>query len=112
MLSLALARLGKEISMSDREAELRKQLEEEAQEWVKREHDRQYRIARETLEQQGRESEHHLKLSGINDTSRIASETQMSISHARAEILKDLQFEAENWVEVELKKRLEEESQA
>jgi hypothetical protein len=35
----------------------------------------------------------------------------MSISHARTEILKDVQFEADNWVEAELKKRLEKESQ-
>jgi hypothetical protein len=97
--------------MSDREAEHRKQLEEEAGAWVKKEYERRFACARETLEQQGRESEHHLKMMGINDTSRIASETQMSISHARTEILKDVQFEADNWVEAELKKRLEKESQ-
>jgi hypothetical protein len=97
--------------MSDREAELRKQLEEEASEWVKKEHERQFRLAKETLEQQSRESEHHLKMTGINDTSRIVAETQMSISHARTEILSDLKFEADNWVETELKKRLEKERQ-
>jgi predicted flap endonuclease-1-like 5' DNA nuclease len=58
------------------------------------------------MEKQGRETEHHLKMKGIEDTSRIASETQMSISYAKSELYKDVKFEAENWVEEELAKRL------
>ena len=88
------------------EDKLRAQLEEEAAVWVKEEFARRFEIARETMEKQGQETERHLKITGINDTSRIASETQMSISYAKSELLKDVRFEAENWVEEELKKRL------
>jgi len=92
--------------MSDREAKIREQLEEEAKVWVDEEFARRFTIARETMEKQGRENEEHLRSTGISDTSRIASETQMSISFAKSELYKDVQFEAENWVEEELKKRL------
>lgn len=92
--------------MSEKEAKLREQLEEEAKVWVKEEFARRYQLARETMEKQGRETEEHLHKMGISDTSRIASETQMSISYAKSELMKDIQFEAENWVEEELKKRL------
>jgi DNA-binding helix-hairpin-helix protein with protein kinase domain len=97
---------GKEQGMSEKEKRLREQLEEEARAWVKKEFERRFQIAKETMEKQGRESEAHLNMMGISDTSRIASETQMSISYAKSELMKDLQFEAENWVEEELKKRL------
>jgi hypothetical protein len=92
--------------MSDKESKIREQLEEEAKAWVKEEYARRYQAARETMEKQGRETEEYLKITGINDTSRIASETQMSISYAKSELLKDVRFEAENWVEEELKRRL------
>jgi hypothetical protein len=92
--------------MSDKESKLRKQLEEEAKAWVKEEFERRFKIARETMEKQGKETEHHLKMRGIEDTSRIASETQMSISYAKSELYKDVVFEAENWVEEELTRRL------
>ena len=73
--------------MSKKEAELREQLEEEAKAWVKEEFARRFEIARETMLKQGQETEHFLKVTGINDTSRIASETQMSISYAKSELL-------------------------
>lgn len=92
--------------MPDEEDKLRAQLEEEAEVWVKEEFTRRFKIAKETMEKQGQETERYLKITGINDTSRIASETQMSISYARSELLRDVKFEAENWVEEELKKRL------
>lgn len=92
--------------MSDEEKKLREQLEEEAKEWVQREFARRYKAARETLEKQAKESEHHLHMMGINDTSRIASETQLSISMAKSELMSDVKFEADQWVEEELKKRL------
>ncbi len=92
--------------MSDEENKLRAQLEEEAEVWVKEEYARRFKIARETMEKQGQETEIYLKMTGIDNTSRIASETQMSISYAKSELLKDVKFEAENWVEEELKKRL------
>ena len=92
--------------MSDEEKKLREQLEEEAKEWVQKEFARRYQAARETLEKQGKESEHHLHMMGINDTSRIASETQMSISYAKSEMMMEVKFEADQWVEEELKKRL------
>ena len=95
--------------MSDKEAKLREQLEEEAKVWVKKEFARRFTIARETMEKQGRETEEHLRKTGINDTGQIAMETQMSISNAKSELLKDVQFEADNWVEEELKNRLKEE---
>ena len=58
--------------MSDREAQLRQQLEKEAEAWIKEEHARRYQKAKETLEQQCMESEKHLKATGISDTSNIA----------------------------------------
>jgi len=95
--------------MPDKETKLREQLEEEAKVWVKEEFARRLQIARETMEKQGRESEEYLKATGVNDTSRIASETQMSISYAKSELIKDVQFEADNWVEEELEERLKKE---
>ena len=95
--------------MPDKETKLREQLEDEAKIWVKEEFARRLQIARETMEKQGRESEEYLKATGVNDTSRIASETQMSISYAKSELIKDVQFEADNWVEEELKERLKKE---
>ena len=95
--------------MPDKETNLREQLEDEAKIWVKEEFARRLQIARETMEKQGRESEEYLKATGVNDTSRIASETQMSISYAKSELIKDVQFEADNWVEEELKERLKKE---
>lgn len=96
--------------MTDREAKIREELEEEAKAWVQKEFARRFEIARETMEKQGRESEEHLRSLGHENTSRIASETQMSISYARSELMKDVQFEADNWVEEELKKRLKEDA--
>jgi predicted flap endonuclease-1-like 5' DNA nuclease len=92
--------------MSDKEAKLREQLEAEAKIWVKEEFARRFQIARETMERQGRESEEHLRKTGVTEPNRIASETQLSISYAKSELYKDVQFEADNWVEEELKKRL------
>lgn len=92
--------------MSEEEAKLREQLEEEAKVWVKEEFARRFELARATMEKQGRETEEHLHQMGISDTSRIASETQLSISYAKSELMKDVQFEADQWVEEELKKRL------
>jgi len=92
--------------MSDKEAKLREQLEAEAKVWVKEEFARRYQIARETMERQGRESEEHLLKMGVTEPSRIASETQLSISYAKSELYKEVQFEADNWVEEELKNRL------
>jgi hypothetical protein len=94
--------------MSAKETKLREQLEEEAKKWVKEEFARRFQIARETMEKQGRETEEHLHKTGISDTSRIASETQLSISYAKSELFKDVQFEADNWVEEELKRRMKE----
>ena len=96
----------KGVDMTEKETELRKQLEEEARVWVKEEFARRYAIAKETMEKQGRETEEHLLQKGIKDIGRISSETQMSISYAKSELYKDVQFEADNWVEEELKKRL------
>lgn len=92
--------------MSDKEAKLREQLEEEAKAWVKEEFARRFQIARETMEKQGRETEEYLRRTGVSDTSNIASETQMSIAGAKSELVLDVRFEADNWVEEELKKRL------
>ena len=92
--------------MSDRESKLREELEEEARKWIKQEFERRFRIARETMEKQGRETEEYLRKTGVDDMGRIASETQLSISYAKSELLKDVRFEAENWVEKELKERL------
>ncbi len=92
--------------MSDKEAKLREQLEEEAKAWVKEEFARRFQVARETMEKQGRETVEHMRKTGLKDTGRIASETQLSISYAKSELFKDVQFEADNWVEEELKKRL------
>jgi hypothetical protein len=100
---------GKEKGMSDKEAKLREQLEEEAKAWVKEEFARQFIIARETMEKHGMETEEHLRQKGIEDKGQIASQTQMSIAYAKSELIKDIQFEADNWVEEELKKRLEKE---
>jgi len=95
--------------MTDKEAKLREQLEEEAKAWVKEEFARRFSIARETMEKHGRETEEHLRQKGIKETGQIASQTQMSISYAKSELIKDVQFEADNWVEEELKKRLNKE---
>jgi len=95
--------------MNEKEARLREQLEEEADAWVKKEFERRFKLARETMEKQGRETEHFLKTTGIDNTSRIASETQMSISYAKSELYKDVRFEADNWIEEEVAKRLQEE---
>ena len=93
--------------MSEKEKKLREQLEEEALVWVKEESARRYQIARETLEQQGRESEEHMRKMGIKETGTIASETQLSISYAKSELFKEVRFEADRWIEEEVKKRLE-----
>lgn len=100
---------GKESKMSDKRAEILKELEEEAKAWVKEEFARRYSIARETLEKQGKETEEHLKSIGVHDSGKIASQTQMSISYAKSEMYKDVQFEADNWIISELEKRLKEE---
>ena len=94
--------------MSGKETKLREQVEEEAKAWVKEEFARRFQIARETMEKQGRETEEHLRKTGIDDRGRIASETQLSISYAKSELFKDVQFEADNWVEEELKRRMKE----
>lgn len=93
--------------MSEKEAKLREQLEEEAKAWVKEEFARRFAIARETMEKQGRETEEYLRKTGVKETGQIASETQMSIYHAKSVLLQDVRFEADNWVEEELKKRLQ-----
>jgi predicted flap endonuclease-1-like 5' DNA nuclease len=94
--------------MSDKEAKLREQLEEEAKVWVKEEFARRFTVARETMEKQGRETEEHLRNTGIKEKGQIASETQLSISYAKTELYKDVQFEADNWIEEEVRKRLKE----
>ncbi len=94
-------------SMSDKEIEIREQLEEEVKAWVKEESMRRYQIARETLEKQGRESEEHMRNTGVKETGTIASETQLSISYAKSELYKEVRFEADNWIEEEVKTRLE-----
>ncbi len=94
--------------MSDKEAKLREQLEEEAKVRVKEEFARRFTVARETMERQGRESEEYIRKTGIKETGQIASETQLSISYAKTELYKDVQFEADNWIEEEVKKRLKE----
>ena len=97
--------------MSDRREKILEQLEEEAKVWVKEEYARRFAAARETMEKQQKETEEHLRTLGISDVGRIASETQMSISVARSEMYKDIQFEADNWVINELEKRLKEEEE-
>jgi len=97
------------MGMSEKEIKLREQLEEEAKVWVKEEFTRRYAVARETLEKQGRESEEYIRKAGITEPSTIASETQLSLSYAKSELFMDVQFEAENWIEEEVKKRLESE---
>jgi len=99
----------KESDMTEEETELREQLEEEAKVWVKEEFARRFTIARETLEKQSRESEEFIRKSGITEPSSIASETQLSLSYAKSELYKDVQFEADNWIEEEVKKRLKQE---
>ena len=94
--------------MSDKRAKILEELEEEAKAWVKEEFERRYRLAKETMEKQGKETEEHLKAMGVYDSGKIASQTQMSISYAKSEIYKDVQFEADNWVISELEKRLKE----
>lgn len=95
--------------MSDKREKILKQLEEEAKVWVNEEFARRFQIARETMEKQGKETEEHLKARGISDPGMIARQTQMSISGAKSELYKDVQFEADNWIISELEKRLKEE---
>ena len=92
--------------MTEEEVKLREQLEEEAKVWVKEEIARRFQVAKETLEQQARESEAYIVKAGITEPSKIASETQLSISYARSELGKDVRFEADKWVEEEVMKRL------
>ena len=92
--------------MSDKEVEIREQLEEEVKSWVKEESMRRYQIARETLDKQGRESEEHMRNIGVKETGTIASETQLSISYAKSELYKEVQFEADRWIEEEVTKRM------
>lgn len=94
--------------MSDDRAVILEQLEEEVKTWIKEEFARRYAIATKTMEQQGKETQDHLKTLGITDPGKIASETQMSISYAKSEIYKEVQFEADRWVVTELEKRLKE----
>ncbi|UCG39472.1 MAG: hypothetical protein JSV00_04415 [bacterium] len=95
--------------MSEQEKRLRSQLEEEARAWVKEEYNRRFNLARESLEKQGRETIEHLKAMGNvtpGELSAHAAHTQMCITVARSELLKEVEFEAENRVEEELKKRM------
>lgn len=94
--------------MSDERAKILEELEEEAKDWVKEEYARRYAIAKETVEKKGMETQQHLKVLGISDPGKIASETQLSISYARSEIYKEVQFEADKWIVEELEKRLKE----
>jgi hypothetical protein len=96
----------KNMTMSDKEIKLREELEAQTKIWVKEEFTRQYAVARETLERQGRESEEYVIQAGITEPSHFASETQMSISYAKSELYKGVQFEADKWIEEEVKKRL------
>ena len=93
-------------NMSDKEVKLREQLEEEVKVWVKEESVRRFQIARETMEKHGRETEEHLRQKGIKETGQIASETQLGISYAKSELYKEVKFEADRWIEEEVKKRL------
>ena len=93
--------------MSDKEIEIREQLEEEVKAWVKEESMRRYQVARETLEKQGRESEEHMRITGVKEKGTIASETQLSISYAKSALYQEVRFEADNWIEEEVKTRLE-----
>jgi F0F1-type ATP synthase membrane subunit b/b' len=95
--------------MSDKREKILKQLEEEAKVWINEEYARRYKIAKETMEKQGKETEEHLKARGVSDPGMIARQTQMSISGARSELYKDVQFEADQWIIKELEKRLKEE---
>ena len=95
--------------MSDKEVKLREQLEDEVKDWVKEESLRRYRIARETLERQARESEEHMRNTGVKEKGTIASETQLSISYAKSELSKEVRFEADGWIEEEVVKRMKEE---
>ena len=92
--------------MSDKEIEIREQLEEEVKIWVKEESMRRYQVARETLEKQGRESEEHMRNIGVKETGTIGSETQLSISYAKSELYKEVRFEADGWIEEEVMKRM------
>ena len=94
--------------MSDDRAKILEQLEEEVKPWVKEEFARRYAIAKETMEKQGKETQDHLKAKGISDPGKIASQTQMSISYAKSELYKEVQFEADTWIVNELEKRLKE----
>ena len=94
--------------MPDDREKILEQLEEEVKAWVKEEFARRYQIARETLEKQGKESQEHLNALGIKDPGKIASQTQMSISYAKSELYKEVQFEADMWIVNELEKRLNE----
>ena len=94
--------------MSDERAKILEELEEEAKGWVKEEFTRRYAIAKDTLAKMGQETQEHVKALGITDPGKIASETQMSISYAKSELYKEVQFEADKWIIEELEKRLKE----
>ena len=94
--------------MSDREAKIRQELEEEAQTWIKEEFARRYQTVRDSIEKQGMETVEHLKSLEASqmEISQHMAHMQTSMAYAKGEIMNDIKFEAENWVEEELKKRL------
>lgn len=98
--------IGKECRMSKKEELLRKQLKEEAEIWIKEEYPRRFQSVREALEKQGRETVEFLARRGDSSTADIASQVQIGITYARSELWRELEREAADWVEKEVKKRL------
>ena len=92
--------------MNDEEKLLREELKEEAKVWIREEYARRFEKVRETLEKQAMETIEHMKSQGMKGEDEVAAETQMSVNYARSELLKEVEFEAFNWIEEEVKKRL------
>jgi hypothetical protein len=96
----------KEKSMNDEEKLLHEELKEEANAWIREEYARRFEKVRETLEKQAMETIEHMKSRGVTGEAEVAAQTQRSIRYARSELLKEVEFEAFNWIEEEVKKRL------
>ena len=94
--------------MTEEELKLRQQIKEEMKPWMKEEYAKRLQMAKETLEQQEKETIEFLQKSGQGGEGEIATETQRSLGYARTELWREIEFEAFHRVEEEFKKRLKE----
>jgi hypothetical protein len=90
--------------MTKLEDKIRKELEEEAKEWIQEEYRRRQKLVREEIQKQVAYAEEH---EGSHGAAAVRSYHEKAMGYAMNELRNQLQFEADQWIIEEMGKRLE-----